>query len=171
MFIGAYPEQEVNPFVDLLLPTRGGARGRGGGQEEAEAGDLDGAEQGYREALAKDPANREAAIGLGRILVERGDLDEARDARGAVPARSRGRAPARDGRGSADGATRRGRDAGVGEAARRRGALARGARRDDGRAAGRPRRGRAAMRDVFAVLGDEDPLVPEYRRKLSNALF
>ena len=28
-----------------------------------------------------------------------------------------------------------------------------------------------AMRDVFAVLGDDDPLVPEFRRKLSNALF
>jgi thioredoxin-like negative regulator of GroEL len=27
------------------------------------------------------------------------------------------------------------------------------------------------MRDVFAVLGDDDPLVPEYRRRLSNALF
>ena len=29
----------------------------------------------------------------------------------------------------------------------------------------------AAMRDVFAVLGDDDPLVAEYRRRLSNALF
>jgi thioredoxin-like negative regulator of GroEL len=28
-----------------------------------------------------------------------------------------------------------------------------------------------AMRDAFAVLGDDDPLVPEFRRKLSNALF
>jgi thioredoxin-like negative regulator of GroEL len=30
---------------------------------------------------------------------------------------------------------------------------------------------RQAMVDVFAVLGDEDPLVAEYRRKLANALF
>jgi thioredoxin-like negative regulator of GroEL len=29
----------------------------------------------------------------------------------------------------------------------------------------------AAMRDVFAVLGDEDPLVAEYRRRLASALF
>jgi thioredoxin-like negative regulator of GroEL len=27
------------------------------------------------------------------------------------------------------------------------------------------------MIEVFAVLGDEDPIVPEYRRKLANALF
>jgi len=30
---------------------------------------------------------------------------------------------------------------------------------------------RAAMLDVFAVLGEEDPLVAEYRRKLASALF
>ena len=30
---------------------------------------------------------------------------------------------------------------------------------------------RQAILEVFAVLGDEDPLVPEYRRKLANALF
>ena len=30
---------------------------------------------------------------------------------------------------------------------------------------------REAMVDVFAVLGDEDPLVIEFRRKLTNALF
>jgi len=30
---------------------------------------------------------------------------------------------------------------------------------------------REAMLDVFAVLGDDDPLVQEYRRRLANALF
>jgi thioredoxin-like negative regulator of GroEL len=30
---------------------------------------------------------------------------------------------------------------------------------------------RQAMLEVFTVLGDEDPLVVEYRRKLANALF
>jgi thioredoxin-like negative regulator of GroEL len=30
---------------------------------------------------------------------------------------------------------------------------------------------RAAMLDVFAVLGDEDPLVREYRTKLASTLF
>ena len=39
-----------------------------------------------------------------------------------------------------------------------------GALRDDPAA-------REAMLEVFAVLGDDDPLVAEYRRKLANALF
>jgi thioredoxin-like negative regulator of GroEL len=39
-----------------------------------------------------------------------------------------------------------------------------GALRDDADA-------RQAMLEVFAVLGEEDPLVLEYRRKLANALF
>ena len=30
---------------------------------------------------------------------------------------------------------------------------------------------REAMVDAFAVLGDDDPLVPEFRKRLSNALF
>src|SRR6266550_3147605 len=37
------------------------------------AGALGGAEERYREALARDPGNREAAVGLGRILADRGD--------------------------------------------------------------------------------------------------
>jgi len=39
-----------------------------------------------------------------------------------------------------------------------------GALRDDPEA-------REAMLDVFAVLGDDDPLVADYRRRLANALF
>ena len=39
-----------------------------------------------------------------------------------------------------------------------------GALRDDPEA-------RQAMLEVFVVLGDEDPLVPEYRRRLASALF
>ncbi len=76
MFIGAYPEQEVNSFVDQLLPTDAELVAEEAVAEEA-SGDLEGAEQGYREALEKDPANREAGVGLGRILVERDDLEEA----------------------------------------------------------------------------------------------
>jgi thioredoxin-like negative regulator of GroEL len=30
---------------------------------------------------------------------------------------------------------------------------------------------REAMVDAFAVLGDDDPLVPEFRKRLSSALF
>jgi thioredoxin-like negative regulator of GroEL len=77
MFIGAYPEQEVNAFIDQLLPTEAELVAEEAEAEE-ESGDLEAAEQGYREALEKDATNREAGVGLGRILAERGDLEERR---------------------------------------------------------------------------------------------
>ena len=94
MFIGAYPEQEVNAFVDQLLPTEAELVAEEAVAEEA-SGDIEAAEQGYREALEKDAANRDAGIGLGT------DPRGTRRPRGgavdrdAVPARSRRRARAR----------------------------------------------------------------------------
>lgn len=72
MFIGAYPEDEVNRFVDALLPTDAELEVDEALDHE-EGGDLEGAEDGYRDALAKDPGNREASLGLARILIARGD--------------------------------------------------------------------------------------------------
>ena len=63
MFIGAYPEDEVNRFMDSILPTEAD-REAAEAEAEVEAGDLDGAEAGFREALEKDPDNRDAAVGL-----------------------------------------------------------------------------------------------------------
>ena len=54
MFIGAYPEQEVNSFVDQLLPSEAELVAEEAVAEEA-SGDLEAAEQGYRDALEKDP--------------------------------------------------------------------------------------------------------------------
>ena len=118
MFIGAYPEQEVNAFIDQLLPTEAELVAEEAEAEE-ESGDLEAAEQGYREALEKDATNRDAGIGLGRILAERGDLDGGAGGRHAVPARSRRGARALDRQGEGVERPGRGRDAGVGEAARR----------------------------------------------------
>lgn len=170
MFIGAYPEPEVNKFIDSLLPTEAEAV-TGEALAEEEAGDLEGAEQRYRDALDKDPANREAAIGLARILAERGDLEGARrliaphlpdaDAeRVASLVRVREWA-------SLDGGTSLAPAKRLAASGRMRPAL-------DAMLAcfGEDRDGaREAMVDVFAVLGDDDPLVVEYRRKLTNALY
>ncbi len=170
MFIGAYPEQEVNTFIDQLLPTDSELAAEEAQVEEA-SGDLEGAEQGYRDALEKDRENKDAAIGLARILLERDELEPARElvARFAPDAdaervlsmvRVRGWGSLdEDGtlasakRLAANGRWREALDAMLGALADDR---------DEGA---------AAMRDSFAVLGEDDPLVPEYRRKLSSSLF
>src|SRR5204863_3464205 len=77
-FVGAYPEPAVNEFVDSLLPTAADLAAEEA-RAVADAGDVEGAEAGFREALEKDPDNAEAKVGLARILVERGDLDPARE--------------------------------------------------------------------------------------------
>ena len=62
MFIGAYPEQEVNGSSTDLAE-----RGRAEVAEEAdeeESGDLEDAEPGYREALEKDPTTVTRGSGL-----------------------------------------------------------------------------------------------------------
>ena len=169
-FVGSYPEDEVNRFVDTILPSEAELVAEEG-QAEEEAGDLEGAEQRYRDALAVDPDNRDAAVGLARILAERGEEQEARELvtkhlpdpdaeRVLATMEVRGWAEL-DGTGALDEAKRlaaRGdwRDA----SERMLGALT-----EDRDAA------RDAMITVFQVLGDDNPLVGEYRRKLTNALY
>ena len=170
MFIGAYPEPEVYRFVDSILPSDAEVEAKEA-EEAVEAGDLATAERGFREALAEEPANSEAAIGLAKLLVERGDLDEARPLvakalpdpeaerlHAAIEVRDWAGEPERGTLASAKrlAAADRWREALDGMI---------GALQDDRDAA------RQAMVTVFAVLGDDDELVPEYRRKLAAALF
>jgi putative thioredoxin len=169
-FVGAYPEPEVNRFVDSILPTEADRRAEDARSVEA-SGDLEGAEQRYREALAEDPDNREAGIGLARILVDRGELDAAED----LAARHRPDPEAE--RVLAGIEMRRWLDAPadgtLGHAKRlaASGDLAGGlagmlqALSEDGDAA------RDAMVKVFTAVGEDDPLVGEYRRLLARALF
>ncbi len=170
MFVGAYPEAEINRFVDSILPTEAELEA---GEAEAvlEAGDLEGAEAGFREALEKEPDNREAALGLARVLLERGAVDEARPlvarllpdpeaerlhAQIEVHDWADDTAPgtlASAKRLAAQGRWREALDAMV------------GALQDDRDAA------RQAMVTAFSVLGDDSDLVAEYRPKLAAALF
>jgi putative thioredoxin len=137
----------------------------------AEAGDLLAAETGFREALEKEPDNREAALGLARILVARGAID---DARPLVmqhlpdPDAERLHAEIEVHEWADD------PQPGTLASAKRLGAQGKwrealdgmlGAVQEDRDAA------RQAMVTVFAVLGDEDELVAEYRKRLSAALF
>jgi putative thioredoxin len=170
MFIGAYPEDEVNRFVDSILPTESELVTEEA-EAEVEAGDLEGAEQGFRDALEKDPSNREAAIGLAGVLVAAGRYEEARplvmqhlpdpDAEALHARIEVAEWVSESGAGSLASAKR------LAAAARWGDALdamidALGEDRDAAR---------QAMVTVFAVLGEDDPLVAEYRRRLAAALF
>jgi putative thioredoxin len=169
MFVGAYPEQEVNRFVDELVPTEAELEADEALADEA-AGDLSSAESGYREVLEKDPENRDAAVGLARILLGRGEVDGARAlAEPLVPDPDAERLMA--GIRVREWATL---DADAALALPRR-AASEGRWREalDGLLAGfddDPTAAREAMVDVFATLGD-DPLVAEYRPKLAARLF
>jgi putative thioredoxin len=170
MFIGAYPEQEVNAFIDGILPSEAEIAAEEAHAEEA-SGDLEGAEAGYREALVKEPTNQDAAIGLARLLAERGDIDESRDLIAPhLP----------DAEAERVASIIRVREWGALDGAHPLGAAKKLAAQGSPREAldamlallGDDRDGaRSAMVDLFAALGDEDPLVLEYRRKLTNALF
>ena len=169
-FIGAYPEPEVNRFIDTILPTEADLRAEDARSDEV-SGDLAGAEAGYRAALQEDPSNREAAVGLARIQVDRGELDEAEEL--IAPHRPDAEAE----RVHASIEMRRWQDApadGTLADAKRlaaEGDLAAGlagmlqALANDREAA------RDAMVTVFTAVGDDDPLIPEYRRRLAAALF
>jgi len=170
MFIGAQPEPAVGEFITALLPTEAD-RAAEEARAEAEAGDIAGAERRFREVLEKDPESAEARVGLSGILADRGEVQEAEAlVRPLLPNPEAERVLARvrvhgwgsiDGEGKLASAKRRAAQGAWHEALE--GML--DALDDDREAA------REAMVDVFAVLGDDNPLVVEYRRRLARALF
>src|SRR6476646_4312996 len=64
-FIGAIPPPAIEEFLNRIVPSAA--------DRLAEQGD----EDSLRKALELDPRNAAAAIGLGRILLSRGETDEA----------------------------------------------------------------------------------------------
>ena len=64
-FVGAQPAANVERFFDSLVPS------------EADRLAVAGDEESLRKALASDPRHLESARALGRLLVERGDHDDA----------------------------------------------------------------------------------------------
>jgi putative thioredoxin len=170
MFIGAYPETELNRFVDSILPTDA-ELGAKEAEQAAESGDVDAAERRFREALAEDPDNAEAGLGLAKLLIDRGGFDEAEPlVTKHLPAPEAERL-----RGMID--VHRWRDEpgdGTLAMAKRLAAAGDWAAALSGMVAGLDEdrdAARDAMLTAFAVLGEEDPLVPEFRRRLATALF
>jgi putative thioredoxin len=66
-FIGAVPQARIEAFLNEIVPSEA--------DQLAESGD----EGSLRRALELDPRHAPAAIGLGRLLLGRGDTDEALD--------------------------------------------------------------------------------------------
>jgi putative thioredoxin len=64
-FTGAIPPAQIELFLDRLVPSPA--------DKLAAAGD----EQSLRDALELDPRNAGAAVKLGRLLIERGELEQA----------------------------------------------------------------------------------------------
>ncbi|HET9723638.1 MAG TPA: tetratricopeptide repeat protein [Actinomycetota bacterium] len=169
MFIGAYPEPAVNEFVDRLLPTEADRDAQAALEEEA-VGDLDDAEAKYREALEADENNRAARLGLGRILAQHGAATEARQTLMPLlpdPEAERLLAELEVASWAAVS------EPGTLASAKRLAAQGRWREALDGMVGslGDDPDARQAMLEVFAVLGEEDELVPEYRRRMANALF
>jgi putative thioredoxin len=165
-FVGAQPAAQVERFFDQLVPS------------EADGLVAAGDEASLRRALELEPGRADAATALGRMLLERGDVQGALDAldpvRGDFAAEGlAAQARLRLSNGSRAGALAQGLDAlsaGDHERALERLVTAlEGAVGEDGEAI------RDQIRRVivgtFNELGNDHPLSREYRRKLAAALY
>jgi putative thioredoxin len=72
-FIGAVPPAKIEAFLNEIVPSEA--------DQLSESGD----EESLRKALELDPRHAEAAVGLGRLLLERGDAEEAHGLLKAFP--------------------------------------------------------------------------------------
>jgi len=174
-FVGALPESAIRQFIDVVVPTEADLEVAEGELAEMQ-GRFDEAERIFKKAFEMDPRNVRAAIGLARLAAARGDLEGAKQM--LLPLRPEpeaerllaaidisewaARLP------SSDPALRGGMEAA--SEGRFPQALESFLKLVlEGGDAREP--AREAMLKIFAVLGDQDPLTQEYRRKLATALF
>lgn len=177
-FLGAQPENMVRDFFGRLTPSPDDRI-----VDEAASLSDDDAEPIVRGVLARDPGHRGAVIRLAAIVGLRGEAAEARSLLARIPEDDEVRrvaaqiemagAAAADldalaAAADSDPAARVAYGKGLAAAGRHADGLAQlmAAFHDGERDAARE-----AMLDVFALLGDADPLVARYRRELASALF
>jgi len=145
-FMGSYPENFVQEFVDKLLPSATDVLQ----SELLAAGD----ESSLRKVLDDEPGNEEAVIALAELLVARGDTEEALALLERIPESDRTRkvaATARLGDEPADDYD----DELVG--------LLDQVREDD--------EARQRFVDLLEVMGPDDPRTASYRKQLTARLF
>jgi putative thioredoxin len=145
-FVGAYPEHEVQRFVDSLLPTAAES-------EIAQLVDL-GDEDSLRQALTIEPGNEDAIVALAQLLVDRGDSDEALALLERIPESERTRRVA---------AVARLGDAPSDDYDARLNELLERVKTDDD--------ARQSFVDILELMGPDDPRTADYRRRLTAQLY
>ncbi|MGH2723181.1 MAG: tetratricopeptide repeat protein [Actinomycetota bacterium] len=169
-FVGAQPEEAVRRFLEAVVPSEADELVAAAGEVEAQ-GALQEAEAAYRRVLESFPDHQEATVGLARVALAEGRVDEARALLARVPASPEAR-PLHARLVLADAATdgpatlREAAAAAVEGNHRRALELALGGVADGDRDAARD-----LMVRIFELLGDDDPLTREFRPRLARALF
>ncbi len=151
-FIGAYPEEAVRQFVDGLRPSAAESEVSG----LVAAGD----EASLRRALELEPGHEDAVLALARLLVERGDGEEALSLLARIPENEQVRQLAAQARlgSNGDGVDATGDD----HEATLTALLDRV--KDDPAA-------RQEFLDILELMGPNDPRVVPYRKQLTARLF
>jgi putative thioredoxin len=145
-FVGAYPEHEVQRFVDTLVPSEEQLAVK----ELIAAGD----EASLRMALATEPANEDAIVALAELLIADGNTDEALALLERIPESDRTRhvaALARVGTAPSD------------DYDEQLTALLDQVKADDD--------ARQKYVDLLELMGPGDPRTAEYRRQLTARLY
>ncbi|MDA8312120.1 MAG: tetratricopeptide repeat protein [Actinomycetota bacterium] len=147
-FIGAIPQSQVEEFVARLAPAP---------PSEADLLVAAGDEASLRKALVLQRDHPDAVLGLARILVDRGEPQEALELLARVPETSDVRALAAEARLSLRGV------ASDGDVTRALDELLERVRDDED--------ARQEFLDVLETLGPDDPRTARYRRALASRLF
>jgi putative thioredoxin len=145
-FMGSYPENFVQEFVDKLLPSATDVLQ----SELLAAGD----EASLRKVLDDEPGNEEAVIALAELLVARGDTEEALTLLERIPESDRTRKVA---------ATARLGDEPADDYDNELVGLLDQVREDD--------EARQRFVDLLEVMGPDDPRTASYRKQLTARLF
>lgn len=197
-FVGAQPEPRVRDFLRAILPSEADQLAARGAAAEGRQ-DLVAAAAAYQQALEKQPDQPLALLGLGRVALAEGRFDEAIEYFSQVPPASPQGEDARQlivqtrvraesaALGQEEDLLAAQAAAAVGSPAWLDAQIALGKLRiaQGQHAAGlellleavrmdrtyQDGAARKAMVDVFALLGDQDPLTSTYRRRLSSILF
>jgi putative thioredoxin len=155
-FIGAYPEDVVERFVESLLPTEGE-------QELARllaAGD----EASLRQALELEPGHPEAVLALAELMVDDGRTDEALGLLARIPETEAVRLLAARARLGQSGIETDGADSAPADDFDAKLENLLPLVRDDEVA-------RQEFVDILEVMGPDDPRTAQYRRQLTSRLF